>query len=654
MVKHDVSPFSNHYWRGAEDGVSNMPREFTRDSNITRRTFMKGTGAGGLIGLAGAEQAVASEHQDGNNQPPSQLFADLAFLNGKILTMDDDDPDNISIADAVAIRDGRFLSVGCNGDVQRWIGPDTQRINLNGRSVIPGLIDTHSHLQGYSLHHRGEEFVPELGLTDISGEEWDEVKENTLETVRQEANQADAGRWILVDLPYNMKDPEGNPISAAAALQAPWGVLPSGTKEPVVTRDELDEVAPDNPVYVEGPAKALFNTQAIEIIKSYFGELGPRVHSETGSSGVLLARAVLSDIIVPDLETLAELYRLESEEWTQYGVTTWASSFQGTRPLQAYALLDSRDQMPHRLAFSHAVGITSSWSGPAFYRRYALPTQLFNSQRMWQIGTSTINVDSSPPRVETSFDPAEDPISEATKSMEFSWIDGEGIQGEGDYLRNVIKSQLRGGHRLIGNHVGGDKTLDRYMNLIEEVAEEEEMSLDEVRAKRHGADHFRIYPRPDQIPRLSKLGIIASVGPKYIGRPDLIDLYGEEAVETMQVPTKDLIEGGVTTAWEIDTHSIADRPGHAFWYLEKLVTREMDGRVFGAHNRVDRLTALLTATRWAAEYVLAEDELGSIEEGKLADFVVLEKDFLEVPKDKIHTVDPDLVVVGGDKTIRVV
>jgi predicted amidohydrolase YtcJ len=124
-------------------------------------------------------------------------------------------------------------------------------------------------------------------------------------------------------------------------------------------------------------------------------------------------------------------------------------------------------------------------------------------------------------------------------------------------------------------------------------------------------------------------------------------LYGKTVVDEWQVPTKALIEGGILTAWEIDTGAIRDVPGNAFYYLELLVTRNTDGQVWGPKNRVDRMTALYTATRWAANYVRRENVLGSIEPGKFADLVVLEKDFLTVPDDQINTVNPVLVMLGG-------
>ncbi|NNE37386.1 MAG: amidohydrolase family protein, partial [Gammaproteobacteria bacterium] len=177
-------------------------------------------------------------------------------------------------------------------------------------------------------------------------------------------------------------------------------------------------------------------------------------------------------------------------------------------------------------------------------------------------------------------------------------------------------------------------------------------SPEHVRNLAIGYDHSRIYPRPDQIPRMAQMNIQASIGPKYLesngSGEGLVELYGREIVDEWQVPTRSLVEGGVLTAWEIDTHAITQRPGNAFYYLQLLVTRNIDGEIYGAQNRVDRLTALYTATRWAAEYVRRADTLGSIEPGKWADMVVLERDYMSIPDEEIHTANPVMVFVAGE------
>jgi predicted amidohydrolase YtcJ len=110
-----------------------------------------------------------------------------------------------------------------------------------------------------------------------------------------------------------------------------------------------------------------------------------------------------------------------------------------------------------------------------------------------------------------------------------------------------------------------------------------------------------------------------------------------------------MIEAGIRIAWGADTHSDPER--HPLFGLQVLVTRQAkDGRIFGPRERLDRASALLMMTRWAAEYVLREDELGSLEPGKLADLVILDKNPLDpaVPDDALAQIQVLAAIVGGE------
>ena len=102
----------------------------------------------------------------------------------------------------------------------------------------------------------------------------------------------------------------------------------------------------------------------------------------------------------------------------------------------------------------------------------------------------------------------------------------------------------------------------------------------------------------------------------------------------------------VEVVMETDDGSLGQRG--AFWHIEKLVTRKDEkGKVWGKEEAVDRRTALRMFTRWAAEYVLREDVLGSLEPGKWADLVVIDRDFLSIPNEHINLIKVLLTVVGG-------
>jgi imidazolonepropionase-like amidohydrolase len=98
---------------------------------------------------------------------PAELvhYPDHIFLNGKIITVDE----RASVAQAVAVRDGKILAVGQNAQILKLAGPKTTRIDLKGKTMLPGLVDTHSHLQEYALDHWGEDH-PLLKYTKVGAE----------------------------------------------------------------------------------------------------------------------------------------------------------------------------------------------------------------------------------------------------------------------------------------------------------------------------------------------------------------------------------------------------------------------------------------------------------------------------------------------------
>jgi hypothetical protein len=118
--------------------------------------------------------------------------------------------------------------------------------------------------------------------------------------------------------------------------------------------------------------------------------------------------------------------------------------------------------------------------------------------------------------------------------------------------------------------------------------------------------------------------------------------FNDTVANTFIVPMKSMIKAGVRVSYE------ADRDTYVWNDLELAMTRkDRKGKVWGPQERLDRTEALKTATIWAAEYVLKPDRLGSIETGKLADLVVLDKDYMTIPVEEVSEIQPQLTVVGG-------
>ncbi|MEA2953685.1 MAG: hypothetical protein QOJ96_3205, partial [Alphaproteobacteria bacterium] len=143
--------------------------------------------AGFLIAAASASAQTAAP-------PPEVLaYADIVFYNGSVVTVDE----KFSIAQAIAVRDGKVLKVGDSADILKLAGPTTRKIDLKGRSVIPGLIDSHSHAHATATDRYGQalnELPGKYARMRISeARNWSTGKEDIRALVRK----AKPGEWII-------------------------------------------------------------------------------------------------------------------------------------------------------------------------------------------------------------------------------------------------------------------------------------------------------------------------------------------------------------------------------------------------------------------------------------------------------------------------
>ncbi|MCH8948697.1 MAG: hypothetical protein IH789_13915, partial [Acidobacteria bacterium] len=132
------------------------------------------------------------------NRPWGQaagLEADLVLYNGKILTADTEDPANFTVAEAVAVYDGKFVAVGSSQQALEFAGPGTRRIDLAGKTVLPGMIETHLHVNSQTVSHHLERSLDTTGppLAWTSKQDW-------LAQLRTRALEKNAGEWIIVGI----------------------------------------------------------------------------------------------------------------------------------------------------------------------------------------------------------------------------------------------------------------------------------------------------------------------------------------------------------------------------------------------------------------------------------------------------------------------
>jgi len=149
---------------------------------------------------------------------------------------------------------------------------------------------------------------------------------------------------------------------------------------------------------------------------------------------------------------------------------------------------------------------------------------------------------------------------------------------------------------------------------------------------------------PADFKKLARLHIVMScyVWTSIRGSQAIADAYGDKVANTFPSPLKSMLDAGVRVVLESDSNSYVWQD-----FAAAITRKDQKGKVWAPQERVDRPTALRMYTSWAAEYALRGDKIGTIQPGKYADLVVLDKDYLTVPEDQIKDIQPQLTIFDG-------
>ena len=345
--------------------------------------------------------------------------------------------------------------------------------------------------------------------------------------------------------------------------------------------------------------------------------------------------------VIPPMppEILAPVFKKELEEWVAIGVTTLSTRLKGNE-LTAYGLLDRAGELPLRLGYSHEIGRSNPFLERALKRFGNL--QGHGTEGLWMIGISIGKPDGDGPgsRGNVCATPPK-------KVMLPGDIYPEGLcewDMPGEPGADAVLVTNRYGYRVSGVHTFGDKGYLMMLDAYDQANQE-----DSILGRSFGLDHGMMIS-PEIVKQSAQLDVIWSLQPPMFYSTyaaGVSRVYGEEYAHRWMLPVKSLIDAGAKVSYGADTHDDPQR--QPMFSLEVLVTRKvLDGRVFGPREALDRASALLMLTRWGADYVLRDQELGSLEPGKLADLVIIDGDPLSDIRAtwNIHT------VIKNGKTYR--
>ena len=547
---------------------------------------------------------------------------DTILVNAKIITADSDDIDKVTITEAIAIHDGKIVAVGSNEAIQRMAVANTEIIDVGSRTVIPGLIDTHSHLYETTLGFPWAANVDtQLIPIELVAESVDAVVKISEAAIRQRAKDLGPGKLILVNV---------NPSNLAHAA---YGRL--------ITRAVLDEWAPANPVIIRTRASAVLNSASLNAFQEFYGQPMPEEYWLEGGAAVAWSgnhvdfpRCMRIDVIMGKrMSDYEALFKSVLQVNAQNGITTHATHAQCINGYNVGLNLDRAGQMPIRWAWSDGWGHIFNPEPEQYYKR-VVDVAGYGSDHFWSLGMNPVNLDGGALGMCTTAN-----VSEEIKSNEMCATTG----AESLRLR-AMKTAIGNGLNIAPHHVAGDAALDHHLDAVESSG----LSIEEIRALRMQTDHCH-QVRPDQIERAARFGMTfgcdASVEVNQVIERD----YGDEYL-ARYAPLKSMLDAGIhATINEFGSQSEVVSSPFITGY-EFLTRRSLDGKTpIGVPEEAipDRMTMLLMMTRWGARPVYREDTLGSLEAGKLADLVILDQDVLTVPIEELPKVVPLMTMVGG-------
>lgn len=529
------------------------------------------------------------------------MFADLVLQNGKIVTVDERE----TIVEAVAVKFGKILAVGSSDSIKGLIGEETHVIDLKGRTVIPGLIDSHSHMISTGI-------TMMMGIIDLSEEAGVRSIVDIKAKIAERAKKTPKGEWIIGFREDDSKLEEKRHPNK-------W---------------ELDEAAPDHPVFIStiGGHFSIANTKAFERADVTSGTPDPvggmfERDPETGElKGGIHEKA--REVVMPEgfygreppKELAAEAAKRILMANAAAGLTCVYDTVDRSE-IRAVLDLKNRGELPIRVRMDVNIELFPDMNKLGIYRG---------------LGEEWIKICG----LKIFFDGA---ISARTAAVSEPYLhrpDFYGVMSTTKELaRKTILEAYGAGYR-ISAHANGDRAISVYLNIMEEA--QIKFPRDEHRNR---IIHCTVVS-PELVARIKKLGLLPTIFgayPYYHG-DKLTPAFGEKRLEWM-FAAHSFLNAGVKVAAHSDHSASPFQPLMGIHALVNRVTKS--GKPIGQSQKVSVMEALKLYTINAAYHSFDEDSLGSIEVGKYADMVVLGKDLLTVPPETIINIPIDMTIVGG-------
>jgi predicted amidohydrolase YtcJ len=545
-----------------------------------------------------------------------QQPADLIFFNGNILTVDED----FSIVKAVAIKDGKFSATGDSDDILKLVSNSTRKIDLEGRTVVPGIIENHAHPIGASQSELNEK-IPDLKSID-----------DLLTWIHRETDVKNDGEWVIHPKFFSTRMKE---------LRQP-------------TIEELDSVAPNNPVFLNGSYGGMINTKAY--LKSGLSNVNhPGIMRDklNGKPTGFIRSSAFKLLAIPyeeemTLEEQSEALKKLFALYNALGITSVCDGLGSPQSLKLYEHLREKGELSVRI--NQNMHVPFDPHGPLEQMRETLQQfgyKTGDGDEWIKIGALKIILDGG---ILTGTAFLRDPWG--AKANEIFEVNDVDYRGELNYTReeliNIITAATEAGWKFTA-HVTGGGGVDILLSAMEEVNKSRP-----IQEYRNSLIHGNFFT-PDAIEKMIDLGVYADMQPAWFYKDTdfLNKVLGMDRLKSFH-PYNSLFKAGIIVNGGSDHMVKLDsdasiNPYNPFLAIWSIITRKTErGSVFYPEEALSREQAIKMYTINNAYASFEEDIKGSIEVGKLADMAVLSDNILTCPVDDIKDIKAEITVLDGE------
>jgi predicted amidohydrolase YtcJ len=525
--------------------------------------------------------------------------ADLIVYNGTIYTADNDS----SVAQAFAVKDKIIVAVGTSEEIQQWKCNSTEEVNLEGKAVIPGLVEAHAHVMGVGYNN--------LQLDLLDTKSYEEIAER----VKEATSLLPEGEWIL----------------GRGWHQDKWDSIPQMMIKDFPINDLLNEVAPNHPVYLKHASghAALANNKALELAgvsrDTRSPDGGEVVRDLKGNATGFLNETAqyLVNKVIPENtpEKNKQALNLAMDECLSYGITSFHNAgatkdeialFEdfaknGDMRIRLYTMLNGRDQELLNTFYKRGPQI-----GLGDNRLTIRSIKLYGDGALGSRGAWL-----------------HEPYTDASSEIGM-------VVTPLERIKSVVFDGLNNGFQVC-THAIGDKANTVALDFYEEAFATYPDKAKDHRFRIEHAQHLIA----EDIPRFAEMGVIPAMQAIHMSsdRPWAIQRLGIERIREGAYVWQSLLKSGAKIVNGTDAPVEPLNPFKSFY--SSISRKTLEGLPEEGYEPLQKMTrnqALRSYTIDAAYGAFEENIIGSIEVGKRADFAVLDRDIMTVPEMEVQKV----------------